>query len=152
VTDTYSLSGLDSGFPAFKETHGVEAHPLACNVKYLRLVKRTTGGEVRCFVELILEGTPDQKEQHVISDAAALDIGPSTVAGIGADDPSLARFCDEVSEPRRKSKAARRAEQRSRRATNPGNRNPGGTVTKGSQKWRRSNRYQKRQGEIATNP
>jgi hypothetical protein len=65
-------------------------------------VKRTTHGEVRCFVQLILEGTPDQIEQQVLSDAAsALDIGPSTVAGIGADDPFLARFCDEVTPPRK---------------------------------------------------
>lgn len=134
----------------FKDTHGVEAHALACKVKFLRLVKRTISGTTRWAVQLILEGTPHQKEKNIISeDEAALDIGPSTVAGVGETDAFLAHFCDEVIQPWKEIKRSQRAQDRSRRATNPDNYNADGTVKKGSRKWHRSNRYKKRQLQIA---
>ena len=134
----------------FKDPHGVEAHALGCKVKFVRLVKRTISGTVRWAAQLMLEGAPHQKAKNVISDSeSALDIGPSTVAGVGDADAFLTQFCDEVIQPWKEIKCAQRAQDRSRRATNPANYNPNGTVKKGSCKWHRSNRYKKRQSRIA---
>lgn len=133
-----------------KDKHGVEAHALSCRVKYLRLVKRTIKGQARWFVQLVLEGTAHHKEKHTISEGVCgLDIGPSTIAAVGEDDAFLSQFCDEVIQPWKDIKREHRAQDRSRRATNPGNYNEDGTVKKGSRKWHRSNRYKKRQARIA---
>jgi hypothetical protein len=62
-------------------------------------VKRTISGTVRWAAQLMLEGAPHQKAKNVISDSeSALDIGPSTVAGVGDTDAFLTQFCD-VSDP-----------------------------------------------------
>jgi putative transposase len=133
-----------------KDKHGLEAHALSSRVKYLRLVKRTENSEARWSVQLILDGTPHQKDKNTISDnTCGLDIGPSTIAAVGEEDALLAQFCDEVIQPWKEIKSEQRAQDRSRRATNPDNYNENGTVKKGSRKWYRSNRYKKRQERIS---
>jgi len=133
-----------------KDKHGLEAQALSRRVKYLRLVKRTENSEARWSVQLILAGTPHQKDKNTISDnTCGLDIGPATIAAVGEKDALLAQFCDEVIQPWKEIKREQRAQDRSRRATNPDNYNENGTVKKGSRKWYRSNRYKKRQERIA---
>ena len=133
-----------------KDKHGLEAHALASRVKYLRLVKRTESSEARWSVQLILDGKPHQKEKNTISDnICCLDIGPSTLAAVGEEDAILVQFCDGVIQPWKEIKREQRAQDRSRRATNPDNYNENGTVKKGSRKWHRSKRYKKRQERIA---
>jgi len=113
-------------------------------------VQRTVAGEARWSVQLVLEGVPLQKEKNIISEGvSALDIGPASVAGYGAEDAFLSQFCDEVIHPWRAIKRDQRGLDRSRRATNPDNYNPDGSVKKGTRKWHRSNRYQKLQARIA---
>jgi len=133
-----------------KDKHGLEAHALSSRLKYLRLVKRTDSSEARWSVQLVLDGTPHQKSKNTISDyTCGLDIGPSTIAAVGEDDALLAQFCSEVVQPWKEIMREQRAQDRSRRATNPDNYNTNGTVKKGSRKWHRSNRYKKRQDRIA---
>jgi len=133
-----------------KDKHGVEAHALSCRVKYLRLVKRVIKGNTFWFVQLVLEGTAHQKEKNSISkDACGLDIGPSTIAAVCEEDALLTQCCDNVIQPWKEIKREQRAQDRSRRATNPDNYNVDGTVKRGSRTWRRSNRYKKRQARIA---
>jgi putative transposase len=133
-----------------KDKHDVEAHALSCRVKYLRLVKRVIKGNNCWFVQLILEGTAHQKEKNIIAEGTCgLDIGPSTIAAVGEADALLTRFCDEVVQPWKEIKREQRAQDRSRRATNPDNYNDDGTVKQGSRQWHRSNRYKKRQEQIA---
>ena len=112
-------------------------------------MQRTVAGEARWSVQLVLEGVPLQKEKNIISEGvSALDIGPASVAGYGAEDAFLSQFCDEVIHPWRAIKRDQRGLDRSRRATNPDNYNPDGSVKKGTRKWHRSNRYQKLQARI----
>lgn len=133
-----------------KDKYGIEAHALSCPVKYLRLVKRNINGKTRWFVQLVLEGQPCQKAKNVISsDTCGLDIGPSTIAVVGESDAFLSQFCDEVVKPWKEIRREQRAQDRSRRASNPDNYNEDGTIKKGSRKWHRSNRYRRRQARIA---
>jgi len=133
-----------------KDKHGVEAHALACRVKYLRLVKRIINGAPHWSVQLILEGAPLKKAHHTLSDGACgLDIGPSTIAAVGEDEALLTQFCDQVVQPWKEIRREQRAQDRSRRATNPDNYNADGTVKRGCRKWHRSERYKKRQARIA---
>jgi len=133
-----------------KDKHGVEAHALSCRVKYLRLVKRIINGATAWSVQLILEGFPHQKARHTVSDGVCgLDIGPSTIAVVSEEEALLTQFCDQVVQPWKEIKREQRAQDRSRRATNPDNYNADGTVKKGSRKWHRSERYKRRQAQIA---
>ena len=50
--------------------------------------------------------------------------------------------------PWKEIRSEQRAQDRSRRATNPDNYGDDGTVKKGSRKWHRSDRYKKRQSRI----
>jgi transposase len=144
-------SGLDL-LPIFdfKDKSGVEAHALSGRVKYVRLVKRVLNEKTRWFVQLVLEGKPLRKLKNLISnEVVGLDIGPSTIAIVGENEAVLSQFCDEVVQPWKTIKREQRAQDRSRRATNPENFNANGTVKKGSRHWYRSCRYKKRQGRIA---
>lgn len=133
-----------------KDKHGLEVHALSSRVKYLRLVKRTVNCEPRWSVQLVLDGTPHQKEKNTISaNTCGLDIGPSTIAAVGEKDALLAQFCEQVIQPWKEIKREQRAQDRSRRATNPDNYNADGTLKLGSRKWHRSERYKKRQERIA---
>ena len=59
----------------------VQAHGLACPVKYVRLVRRKLGERNRFYAQLVCEGTPYQKPQHQLgSGIVGLDLGPSTIA------------------------------------------------------------------------
>ena len=81
--------------------------------------------------------------------SSALEIGPSTIAAVGEEDPLLARFCDEVPHPFKEIKREREPKTGAGRASNPDTYNANGTVKKGSRAWHRSNRYRKRQERIA---
>ena len=73
-----------------KDKHGLEAQALSSRVRFLRLA-RTMNREQRWSVQLVLEGTPHQKEKHVTSEGTCgLDLGPSTIAAVGEKDALLA--------------------------------------------------------------
>jgi len=144
-------SGLELE-PVFdmKDRHGVEAHALTSRIKYLRLVRRILSNKVRWCVQLVLEGKAPHKAKNIISeDSCGLDIGPSTIGAVASKDAFLSQFCDEVLQPWKEIRREQRAQDRSRRATNPDNYNADGTVKRGSHKWHRSNRYKRRQKRIA---
>ncbi|MBK1726450.1 RNA-guided endonuclease TnpB family protein [Halorhodospira neutriphila] len=134
-----------------KDKHGVEAHALASRVKHVRLVRRTMKGRVRWFAQLVLQGTPWQKAKNKVAcgQEVGLDIGPSTIAAVGDDDAFLARFCDELEPLGREIRRIQRAMDRSRRATNPDNYHPDGTVKEGCQHWIRSRRYRSLSAKLA---
>ena len=115
-----------------KDKHGLEVHALSSRVKYLRLVKRTVHCELRWSVQLVLDGTPHQKEKNIISDSSCgLDLGPSTIAAVAEKDALLAQFCEQVMQPWKEIKREQRAQDRSRRATNPDNYQADATVKLG---------------------
>lgn len=128
---------------------------LKARTKYCRILRRTISGRERWFVQLVKEGhspvkenLPGYREKHPQkrrrqSGIVGLDIGPSTVAIVGERDAKLERFCNTIKQPWRETRRMQRAMDRSRRATNPNNYNPNGTVKKGPKTWVRSSRYRK---------
>src|SRR5215472_4887039 len=67
--------------PARLDRHDpVQAHGLACPVKYVRLVRRKLLERNRFYAQLVCEGTPYQKPQHHLGlGIVGLDLGPSTI-------------------------------------------------------------------------
>ena len=69
----------------------VQAHGLACPVKYVRLVRRTLGERNRFYAQLVCQGTPLRKPHHQLgSGIVGLDLGPSALAVVR---PSRPRSC-----------------------------------------------------------
>lgn len=121
-----------------------QAHALACRTKYCRVVRRAVRGRSRWFAQLIQEGQPLAK--HTVGEAVVgLDIGPSTIAAVSATDATFEPFCPSVEQPWKRLRVIERAMDRSRRASNPDNYQPNGTVKKGPKSWERSERYKARQ-------
>jgi len=121
-----------------------QVHALACPTKYCRIVRRTLRGRDRWFVQLIQEGRPLAK--HAVGDAVVgLDIGPSTIAAVSAADATLEAFCPTVEQPWKELRVNERGMDRSRRATNPDNYQPDGTIKNGPKRWSKSERYKARQ-------
>ncbi|QSJ19538.1 transposase [Nostoc sp. UHCC 0702] len=96
------------------------------------------------FAQLVCEGEPYQKPKNLISDGlVGIDLGVSTVAIVGDNQTIWQPFTEELNSKQKKIRKLQRNMDRQRRANNPGNFNPNGTVKKGSKRWNKSNRYQK---------
>jgi putative transposase len=119
----------------------VQAHGLACPVKYVRLVRRTLGERHRFYAQLVCQGVPSQKPQHQLGTGlVGLDLGPSAIALVAEQQALLQPFCPEVAPD---AKALRRLDRhldRQRRANNPANYDERGRVKRGKQRWKVSKR------------
>jgi len=128
----------------------VVTHGLSHRVKYCRIIKRIFNGKVRFFVQLVLEGKPLIKDKNKpADDIVGLDIGPSTIAVVTSEQATLERFCDELKDKQKEIRRLQRKLDRQRRANNPQNYNPEGTIKKGKKTWHESTRYKKTRRKLA---
>ena len=81
-----------------QDKHGVQAHALNSDIKYCRIVRKTTKGRYRYYVQLVLKGKPLIKPNHIIKKGdVGLDIGPSTIACVSENGHAfLDLFCREL--------------------------------------------------------
>ncbi len=126
----------------------VVVHGLSHRVKFCRIVKRIFNGKVHFFVQLALEGEPLQKFKAP-DKIVGLDIGPSTIAVVSDKQASLERFCDELKDKQKEIRLLQRKSERQRRANNPQNYNPNGTIKEGKKTWHSSTRYKKTKTKLA---
>ncbi len=111
-------------------------------LKYVRLSKRTIRGKTRYFVQLILKGKPPQKHLYGPDQViTGLDVGVSTVAEVSSECVHLHELAPELSDIDAELRRINRAMDRSRRACNPENYKPDGTIKNGALVWNESNRY-----------
>lgn len=123
-----------------KDTYAQES--LKRRVKYCRILRRKMGTGYHYYLQLILEGVPPQK--HTVgSGRCGIDIGPTTIAIVTDHSCQLEvlgegakRYQDRIAELERQI-------DRSKRATNPDNYLPDGTIRKGRLKWKYSRNYRK---------
>jgi len=128
----------------------VITYGLSHRVKYCRIVKRIFNGKTRFFVQLVLEGKPLIKDKNKPTDnIVGLDIGPSTIAHVTNDNAIIERFCDELKDKQKEIRRLQRKLDRQRRANNPQNYNPDGTIKPGKKTWHSSTRYKKTKRKLA---
>ncbi|MGB9825634.1 MAG: hypothetical protein ACPLRU_03075, partial [Desulfofundulus sp.] len=114
------------------EDDPVIMHGLSCPVKFVRLVKRTIRGRTRLYAQLVCEGKPYQKEKNYVTEGKiGLDVGPSILGEVGDREANLHLFCRELNDIHAKIRVLQRRMNRQRRANNPDNYNPDGTIKKG---------------------
>lgn len=135
-----------------------EAEMLSYRVKYVRILRKPGKSKDRWYAQLSLEGTPvikhDQasgKPKHPIGHGAVgLDIGPQTLAYSSRSEVGLIELADKVQNIEQKKRLIQRKMDRSRRATNPNNYAPDGTIRRGVKLTRnKSKRYLKLQKELS---
>jgi putative transposase len=123
---------------------------LQSKTKYCRIVWRMEGSRRRWFVQLVQDGVAPAKYEFLSSgQTVGLDIGPSTVAIVGDTAVGLERFAPSVEQPWKQMRTLQRAQDRSRRATNPDNYEASGVAKKGPKRWTKSSRYQARQMQLS---
>jgi putative transposase len=128
----------------------VVAHGLAARVKYVRLVRRKINGRNRFYVQLICEGRPYQKPKNRLGEGdVGIDVGPSTVAAVGEREAFLAQFCAELGPRQREIRRLQRKIDRQRRANNPNNYHPDGTIKRGPKRWRKSGHQRETETKLA---
>ena len=130
---------------------------LQARTKYVRLVKKEIRGEALWFAQLVQEGLPPRK-RPVVEGVVAFDAGPSMIAVVSEATTTteaaaeILPLCPGVVQPWKEIKRLQRAMDRSRRATNPDNYNPDGTIKKlmpGRRRtWVRSNAYMALAAEV----
>src|SRR5215468_4680596 len=119
----------------------VQAHGLACPVKYVRLVRRKLGERNRFSAQLVCQGVPCRKPQHHLgSGVVGLDLGPSSIAVVSGESALLQAFCPEVAPDARALRRLDRQLDRQRRANNPANYDERGQVKRGPKRRKVSKR------------
>ena len=125
-----------------------------------RMVLKHIRGKLRVFVQITLEGNPVPKRK---SDGSfrhqrgngriGVDIGTSTVAYVSKEKAVLKNLAERshqrTFQQERELLRLQRKLERSRRAMNPDNFNPDGTIKRGIKlNWKISNRYRKTQQQL----
>lgn len=119
-------------------------HGLNSKVKYVRLVRRKVSGINRFYAQLVCQGKPFIKpKNHLGQGKVGIDIGPATIAIVSETDAHLQEFASQLEFNAQHIRRLQRKMDRSRRANNPDNFNPNGTVKKGSKPWNSSKTYLK---------
>ena len=119
-----------------------EEEALKHRVKYCRLIRKPMGQRYHYYVQLVLEGTSPLRHEKG-KGRSGLDIGTSTLAVASETQCILAVLGDSVAEIEREQRRILRKMDRSRRAINPDNYHPDGTVKRGRKKWHNSNNYRR---------
>lgn len=123
-----------------KDTYAVEA--LKHRIKYCRIIRKPVGTRDHYYLQLVLEGLPPAK--HSVNDGRiGIDIGTSTVAVTAKDMCLLTVLAPEAGSAEREIRILQRKLDRSRRAVNPDNYHPDGTVVKKPHAFKESKNYRK---------
>jgi len=135
-----------------------EKEMMQYRIKYCRIIRKPGKNKNHWYVQLILEGKPvikcNKKTGEILhpvgNGAVGIDIGPQTIAYASESEVALKELADQVNNIEREKRVLQRRLDRSRRATNPDNYAPDGTIKRGVKLTRnKSRRYQKCQRELA---
>ena len=135
-----------------------ENEMLQQRIKYCRIIKKPGRSKNHWYVQLMLEGKPVVKCNEntgevlhpVGNGAVGIDIGPQTIAYVSDTELALKELADRVNNIERDKRVLQRKLDRSRRASNPDNYAPDGTIKRGVKlTHNKSKRYEKTQRQLA---
>lgn len=135
-----------------------EEEMLLNRVKYVRLCRKPGKNKDRWYAQLVLEGLPAIKRDRETGErihpvgqgAVGIDIGPQTIAYASGKESALLELADQVQNIEREKRLLQRKMDRSRRAMNPDNYAPDGTIKRGVKLTRnKSKRYIKLQQRLS---
>lgn len=106
-------------------------------IKYCRIKRRWHKHQYRYYVDLIMEGIPPLKYRKVGNEKVGIDIGPSTIAVVGDNNIILKELVENVNSIEKQIKILNRKADRQKRANNPNNFNPNGTIKKNTKTFKK---------------
>ena len=121
-----------------RDTYAKEA--LKNEVKMCRIKRKWHKNSWRYYVDIVLDGEPPKKHKTA-NGTVGIDIGPSTIAVDSENGSILEELGKDVNSIERELRVINRKIDRQRRANNPENYNPDGTIRK---------KYQNLQEEMET--
>lgn len=137
--------------PQIRKGDAYAREALTHRVKYCRIVRKSMGISYHWYLQLILEGKPPVKHT-VIDGRVGIDQGSSTEAVFSENGCILTELAYERPDIERQVRRLSRKMERSRRATNPDNYNPDGTIKpkQARKAWVRSKSYKQVQMRLKT--
>lgn len=141
--------GLSIGIQ-YDKKDAYEQEMLTHKLKYLRIKRIPLGSRYHYYVQLVLEGVPPLKINYKTDGGTVgIDPGVSTEAVVSDSGCILEELSVDVNRDK-EFRRLQRQQERSRRATNPDNYNPDGTLKKKRHRFVKSKSYKKRQRRIQT--
>lgn len=129
-----------------------EREMLKKEVKEIRVVRQWVKSRYKYYLQLTLVGPPVPKERKLGVGRVGIDIGTQTIAISSETSVQLRELAPGVNDNHEKKLRLQRQMDRSKRATNPENYNPDGTIRrppKGERmRWNFSKRYKKLAGKV----
>ncbi|MGP7817057.1 RNA-guided endonuclease TnpB family protein [Niallia sp. 01092] len=150
-----ALSNLKNSVEFEYKTKKGEVKNSFYKVKYVRIVKRVIRGKTRYFAQLIVQGFPPAKRNkdgsfryQIGEGRVGGDLGTSSIAVVGENNVLLTNLAGNVMNLSRKIRLIQRKMDRSKRAMNPKNYHPDGTIKKGKKTWIYSKGYLKLKSKL----
>ena len=137
--------------PQFRKGDTYAREALTHKVKYCRMVRKAMGVSYHWYLQLVLEGYPPVKHT-VIDGRVGIDQGTSSEAVFSENGCILTELAPERKGTERQVRRLSRRLDRSRRAANPGNYNPDGTIKpkQARKSWNKSKTYKQVQMRLKT--
>ena len=113
-------------------------------IKNMRIVRKWIKTRYKYYLQITLGGEPASKCRTIGKGRVGIDIGTQTIAWSSASEVRLAELAAGVKRFEAEKTSLQRKMDRSRRAMNPQNYNPDGTIRRGIKlRWTESNRYRR---------
>ena len=135
--------------PVIYEDDEMERNILRNKVKYCRLIRKQEHNKSNFYVQVVLEGYPHIKTAEPLDAKVGVDIGLTTVATSSQLGTNLAELAPDIDKNEKLIVKLQRKLDRQRRANNPNNYNPDGTIKKGRKTWHDSKNYLKTKKKLA---
>lgn len=128
--------------PQIREGDDYAREAMAYRVKYCRITRKAMGISWHYYLQLVLEGAPPEKHRILPEGRVGIDPGTATEAVASESGCILTELAPERKDISATVRRLQRSQDRSRKACNPGNYNPDGTVKARGQrkKWLSSKR------------
>jgi len=127
-----------------------EKEMLTKQQKKLRVVRKWMKTRYKYYLQITLAGEPVRKNREIVPGRVGIDIGTQTIAIASEKGVRLMELVEQINGNHRELHQIQRKMDTSRRAMNPDNYNPDGTIRRGQRgvrlKWTYSNRYKRLAG------
>ena len=115
--------------------------------KTLRVVRKWMKTRYKYYLQITLVGEPVSKNRGIVPGRVGIDIGTQTIAIASEKDVRLMELVPQVNRNHQELQLIQRKMDSSKRATNPDNYNPDGTIRRGVKlRWMYSKRYKRLAG------
>ncbi len=118
-------------------------------IRNLRIIRKWMKSRYKYYLQVTLQGDPAIKKRPIGKGRVGIDIGTQTIAWSSPTEVRLAELAAGIKKNHAEKTALQRKMDRSRRASNPENYNPDGTIKRGVRlRWVKSGHYRRMEGRV----